>query len=155
MKNSKNHKQHSGNESHLLKEIVRTNQVIMTEFSRCVGVTSSRLAIMRLIAGADEDVGMTELARQLGINAAAVTRQLKNMEGEGLISRREDPKDGRRGYVRLSPKGQKQFNDIHDRAHKLERALSTAIGTDEIATAVVVLTKVRDFIEGESRGNFV
>jgi DNA-binding MarR family transcriptional regulator len=54
-------------------------------------------------------VGITALARHLEIDAAAVTREVQELEGERLIRRRADARDGRRSYVRLSPKGRKLF----------------------------------------------
>ena len=76
-KNRSNELHHKGDESHLVREIVRTNQVLMNGFSRMVGMSMSRLTLMRLLATADEGVGVNDLARHLGINAAAVTRQVK------------------------------------------------------------------------------
>jgi DNA-binding MarR family transcriptional regulator len=141
----KNH--HRGDEPHLFREVIRTYQVLMASFSREIGMPASRLALMRLLAIADADVGVMDLARQLGVNAAAVTRQVQEMEGEGLIRRRADPKDGRRSHVRLSSKGRKMFEEIHDRSHELERSLSSAINAEEMAAATAVLVKLRAFFE--------
>ena len=72
---------HNGDEPHLLREIVRTHQVLMTGFSREVGMPASRFALMRILAN-NEGVGVMALARQLGINAAqtlttGVTHQIR------------------------------------------------------------------------------
>ena len=138
---------HTGDEPHLLREIVRTHQVLMSGFSRRVGMPSSRFSLMRLLAFADNDVGTMDLSRQLDVNAAAVTRQVKEMTGEGLVERYADPRDGRRNYVKLSSKGLKLFEDIHIRSHELERELSTVISDDEMVVAMDVLKKLRSFIE--------
>lgn len=139
---------HTGDEPHLLRDIVRTHQVLMAGFSRSVGMTSSRFALMRLLVGTDRDVGVTDLARQLGINTAAVTRQVKEMEKERLVRRHADAKDGRRTYVKLSAKGLKLFEDVHIRTHELERTLSSVINKEEMAATVDVLARLRSFIEG-------
>jgi len=139
---------HTGDEPHLLRDIVRTNQVLMAGLSRNVGMPSSRFALMRLLVGADRDVGVADLARQLGINAAAVTRQVKEMERERLVRRYADAQDARRSYVKLSPKGLKLFEDVHSRTHELERALSAVISHEEMSATVEVLAKLRAFIEG-------
>jgi DNA-binding MarR family transcriptional regulator len=141
--------QHTGDEPHLLREIIRTYQVLMSGFSREVGMPASRLALMRILVNALPDtVGITELARKLGINVAAVTRQVKEMECESLILRRLDKRDGRRSYVKLSAKGLKVFKTIHNRGHELERSLSLSISPEEMAAAVAVLSRLRCFIEG-------
>lgn len=139
---------HKGDEPHFLREIVRTHQVLMAGFAREVGMPASRFALMHLLAGADRGLGVMDLARQLGINAAAVTRQVKEMEGQRLVQRRADPVDGRRSYVKLSPKGLKLFEEIHDRSHELERSLSLVAGAEEMVVAATVLAKLRTFIEG-------
>lgn len=139
---------HRGDEPHLLREVLRTYQVLMAGFSRKMGMPSARFALMRLLAIAESDVGVMDLARQLGVNAAAVTRQVKELEGERLVCRRADRKDGRRRYVRLSPKGRKLFEEIHERNHELERSLSSVISDEEMRSATTVLTKLRIFVEG-------
>lgn len=138
-----------GNEPHLLREIIRTHQVLTNGFSREVGMPASRFALMRLIANAFPDtVGIMELARWLGINAAAVTRQVQEMESEGLLLRHPDALDGRRSHIKLSAKGQRVFKSIHDRSHELERSLVSVIGPDEVTAAADVLSRLRRFLEG-------
>lgn len=139
---------HTGNELHILREVVRTYQVLMATFSRKVGMPSSRFALMRLLALAEHNVGVMDLARELGVNAAAVTRQVKDLEREQLVSRRSDPKDARRSYVSLSPKGKRLFAEIHERSHELERSLSATLGTKEVQRATTVLTKLCAFMGG-------
>jgi DNA-binding MarR family transcriptional regulator len=139
---------HTGEESHLLREIVRTNQVLMTGFSRVVGMNASRFALMRLLAlAAPEGAGVLKLSRQLGINAAAVTRLVKTMEAERLVVRHADTEDGRRTYIRLSAKGMKTFETLHAHGHELERSLSTLISAGDMAVAVKVLMSLRAFLE--------
>lgn len=139
---------HTGDEPHLLREVFRTSQALMVGFSRETGIPASRFALMRLLALAGSDLGVMDISRQLGVNAAAVTRQVKELENEGLARRRADPRDGRRSYVSLTSRGQRLFEEIHQRTHELERALSSVVGAEEMRGAAVVLAKLRTFIEG-------
>ena len=93
-----------------------------------------------------------ELARKLGINPAAVTRQVQDLEGQSLVRRRADGRDGRRSYVSLSPKGTRLFAEAHDRTHEFERSLSAVVGVDEMQSAAKVLAKLRAFVEGLNSG---
>jgi len=138
---------HKGNEPHILREIVRTHQVLMAGFSREVGMPASRVALMRLLAIAQKDVGVMDLARHLAIDPAAVTRQLKEMERDGLVARRAAPNDGRRSYVTLTQEGLKAFKGIHDRSHELERGLSLILKAADVEVAVKVLSRLREFLE--------
>jgi DNA-binding MarR family transcriptional regulator len=143
-----NETHHRGDEPHLLREVIRTYQVLMAGVSREIGMPASRLALMRLLAVTEGDSGVMELARHLGVNASAVTRQVQELEHEGLVRRRADPRDGRRNYVRLTPKGQRLFEKVHERSHELERLLSSVLGAEEMHSAALVLTKLRTFVEG-------
>jgi DNA-binding MarR family transcriptional regulator len=138
---------HRGDEPHLLREIFRTYQVLMSGFARRTGMPASRFALLRLLALSEGEVGVTDLARKLGVNSAAVTRQVQELERERLVGRRADSRDGRRSYVRLSAKGRKQFEEIHERTHALERSLSSVIGDEEMKGAALVLSKLRAFVE--------
>ncbi len=138
----------TGDESQLLREIVRTNQVLVGGFSRLVGMTASRVALLRLLAiAAPEGAGILKLARQLGINAAAVTRLVKAMEAERLVLRRADASDGRRTCITLSAKGTRTFERLHRHGHELERTLGSIITARDMAVAVKVLTSLRTYLE--------
>ena len=142
---------HHGGELHLLREIVRTHQVMMNAFSREIGVPASQATLMRLIAIAKTGIGVTDLADELGINAAGVTRQVQLLEAEGLVRRRTDNRDGRRNYVSLSVRGEKLFRELHERSHELEGFLVAAVGAEEMAAAADVLAKLRERVEGYIR----
>jgi len=139
---------HAGDEPHLLREIMRTQQAVINVFSRQVGMPAARLALMRLLASCHpQAVGIMWIARQLGVNAAAVTRQVKAMENERLVERRPDARDGRRIQVKLTADGANLFLQLHERAHTLERALGTAVSAEDLAAAVRVLGQVRAVLE--------
>ena len=141
-------KRHRGDEPHILREVVRTYQVLMTMVSRELGMPASRFALMRSLAVAETEVGVMDLARQMGVNAAAITRQMQELERERLVRRRADPNDRRRSYLSLSPKGRRLFEVIHGRNHELERSLSLVLGAEEMRTATMVLTKLQSFVGG-------
>lgn len=138
---------HRGNEPHLFREVFRTYQVLMTGFARKTGMPASRFALMRLLAVSEGDVGVTDLAHRLGINSAAVTRQVQELERERLVTRRADSRDGRRSYIGLSASGRRLFEEIHERTHELERSLASALGTEEMAAAATTLANLRTLLE--------
>jgi DNA-binding MarR family transcriptional regulator len=149
---------HQGGEVHLLREVMRTHQAIVNTFARSVGAPASRLGLMRLLAIAQGRLGTTDLARRLGVHPAAVTRQLKELEGEGLATRSADASDGRRNSVRLTPRGLETFRALHDRGHALERALGAKLTEGELSTALRALKLLRLTVlraahqEGEQEG---
>lgn len=53
---------HTGDEPHLLREVMRTHQAVMHAFTREVGMPSARLALMRLLATCDTgELGIMEI----------------------------------------------------------------------------------------------
>lgn len=139
---------HMGDEPHLLREIMRAHQALLNVFTRQVGKPAARFTLMRLLAvSGSEDIGIMELARRLGVNAAAVTRQVKEMEAEGLACRVADAGDGRRSYIRLTSEGLRIFEELHERAHKFERKLGGVVKREDILLAVQVLVRLRAALE--------
>jgi len=67
------------------------------------------------------------------------------------VRRRADARDGRRSYVRLSPKGLARFGEIHGRAHELEELLASRVGPGDLATATRALVQIRTYLEGFAR----
>lgn len=140
---------HEGDETHLLREIMRTYKTMLNMFSSRVGMPAARVALLRLLVSCPPGgLGIMEIARRLDINAAAVTRQVKEMEKLRLVARRSDPRDGRRIHVRLTARGRRAFEDIHRRSHELERLLADLIGREDASTAARVLVRLRTALEG-------
>ncbi len=138
----------SGDQIHLLHEIMKVHQALLSVFSRVVGMPSSRLALLRLLVISYPDgIGIMDLAKRLGINAAAVTRQVKEIEAERLISRYPDSNDGRRNYVKLTPEGVQKLLKFHKRGQEFETQLCKAIDPNDMTATIRVLAQVRSAIE--------
>ncbi len=139
---------------HLLREIFRAHQVLLTAFSRQVGVPAARLTVLRLLAVSKGDkLGVNEIGRRLGIDPAAVTRQVAEMVRRGLVARQPDPADKRRIILRLTGRGRRLFEQVHQRVHQLEGILEEKVGEAETATATRVLVVVRTTIEELAGGH--
>ncbi len=143
-----NREHHAGDESHLLREIMRVHQAILGVVSREIGAPASRLLMLRALANAGPSgIGIMALARRLGVDAAAVSRQVSELEADRLVERRRDAADARRSMVRLTLKGVRAFEEVHERAHAFEHSLTSVIDPRDLATAVRVLAEVRRVLE--------
>ncbi len=133
---------------HLLQEVMRTSQVLLAVFSRQVGMPASRLALLRLLAIAGEQgLGVMRIAREMGVNAAAITRAVKDLERAGLVIVKPDATDARRKTARLTGAGLRTFERLHDRGHEFESALAGDVSEQDVATTVRVLARLRARIE--------
>lgn len=68
----------------------------------------------------------TEMATLLSLDISTVSRQLKQLSSEGLITKSQDPNDARAFVVQLTTHGDQVVNDLMRRREALmERSLST------------------------------
>jgi DNA-binding MarR family transcriptional regulator len=144
---------HTGKESHLFKELMLTHLAMQNSFPRLSGMPTARFSLLRTIAvSCPEQLAPMEIARRLGINAAAITRQLNDMEFEGLIQRVSDPKDARRSYAQLTDKGRSLFEQLHSRIHKFENSLRSTLNETDIAITIKVLNQLRETLAESIKG---
>ncbi len=138
---------------HLLQEVMRTSQALLAVFSREVGMPASRLALLRLLAIAGPPGrGVMRMARDLGVNPAAVTRAVQDLRASGLVAVSADPADARRKTARLTEAGLGAFQRVHDRGHQFEHALAGDVSAQDIATTMRVLARLRARIEALAGG---
>jgi DNA-binding MarR family transcriptional regulator len=135
---------HAGGESHLLRDVIQTYQVLMAAFTRAVGTSAARVPLLRLLAVAGEEgAGTAALARALGVDPAGVTRALAALVADGLAERRPHASDGRRALFVLTPHGRAWFEDFHERMHRFEARVCAGVSTDDLRTTVEALAAIR------------
>ena len=144
---------HAGGEPHLIFEIMRTYHALINVIPRKIGIPFSRLTLLRVLALAyPAEMGILEIARRLHVNGAAVTRQIKEMEGLGLVTRTPDERDGRRCHVKLTTEGRDLLEQIHRKQHEFERHfVSGGLTPEEVQTAAKVLLRLRSALEDIDR----
>ncbi|MEW1545255.1 MarR family transcriptional regulator [Streptomyces tsukubensis] len=94
-----------------------------------------------------EDAGAqraTDLAAYFGVGKATMSRQLRALEGVGLVVREPDPADGRASLVRLTEEGMERFRRVRDA--RRERYVRKLAGWDrgEIAELGRLLRQLND-----------
>lgn len=80
------------------------NKQISSKFERCAGVSASRLQLLCKLYQVEE-ISQTLLQKEVGIDAAAVTRHLKQLEATEMVTRRTKPEDNRVTLVSLTDYG--------------------------------------------------
>lgn len=86
----------------------------------------------------------TDLAAYFGVGKATMSRQLRALETLGLVTREQDPADGRAYLMRLSDEGRERFARV--RTARRERYLAQLGSWDraEIAELSRLLHKLND-----------
>src|SRR5690606_31592031 len=87
-----------------MQQLGRSYRSFIAAFEAHTGQSMARWRILILLDRWGE-TSQKLLARELGIDPAALTRQIKEMELEGAVQRRNDAKDARLINVALTEKG--------------------------------------------------
>jgi len=137
---------------HLLGELLHAHLALLNLFSREVGISPARLNLLHELLHAGRDgIGLTDLALRLGVTPALVTRQVKELEGEGWLRRLSDPRDGRRSLVCLSARGEAEGLKLHERGHFFEAALTEGLDPEDVAATVLILSNMTEKLESWRR----
>ena len=137
---------------HLFQDIVRTHQALIGAFSLEVGMPAARMGVLRQLQDVEDgSMGVVDLARALGVTPAVVTRQVQELEAEGLLRRRSASRDRRRTQIHITARGRRAFERLHERAHELQTRVLDGLSKEEIATASHVLSSLRAAIETQRR----
>ncbi|EHS57213.1 MarR family transcriptional regulator [Paenibacillus kribbensis] len=84
------------------------NKQMSSKFERCAGISASRLQLMCKLYQVEE-ISQTLLQKEVGIDAAAVTRHLKQLEANAMVTRRTKPEDNRVTLVSLTDYGREHM----------------------------------------------
>ncbi|MEG0260424.1 MAG: MarR family transcriptional regulator [Lysinibacillus sp.] len=84
-----------------------TNQ-ISPKFERCTGISASRYELLYQLYQTEE-INQSTLQKAVNIDSAAITRHLKQLEANGMVTRRRNPTDNREIFVSLTEEGHKDI----------------------------------------------
>lgn len=107
------------------------------------GLTSSDHAFLINISK-NSGINQRQLARNLAIDEAVVTRGIKRLEDNGFILRKKDPVDLRSFSLYLTDHGKKLIPALMDTFHHLDRALGNGFKREELASLMEQLKKMTE-----------
>lgn len=117
-------------ESCILEKLQLLNTRVSTAFSGCAGISASRFRLLQELFTAEE-IGQSALQKLLGIDGAAVTRHLKQLETNGFVTRRSSPEDNRITLVRLTEHGRAHIDGFLQEKSLLTEKLLAGFDADE------------------------
>ncbi|HEX2619619.1 MAG TPA: MarR family transcriptional regulator [Phototrophicaceae bacterium] len=113
----------------------------MRVFTKRVGMSFSRIDVMHELFHAGE-ISQMELQRRLDMEGALMTRFAKQMEAEGLVMRRVDPKDNRYTLIKLSPAGEALLDKMDELGSAYQTQLMEGIDDEELVILAKVLKRL-------------
>jgi DNA-binding MarR family transcriptional regulator len=139
--------QPGGHYLHLMREVLLTYRLFLRRISDLTGVSGAQFELLRQMALAGGRTTTSALARELGVDPAAVTRLVAGLERLGLVAREEDERDGRRRPVVLTPAGRDFMVRLHAQLHEREAALEAHLDEASVETTMQVLHTVREVLD--------
>lgn len=127
----------------LVQELARTYHEVGVAFERETGMSRSRLHLLASLRGGDE-LSQAALQNLLGVDGAAITRQVKQLEGDGLVIRRANPEDHRFTLVALTPQGKKVADGVVRKRDAFEAKLGSVINSKDVGQLMKSFEKLRD-----------
>ena len=115
-------------------------------FLRRVGISETRLSILGSLFMAGE-LSQAELQRRLDVDGAAVTRQVKQLEAEGLVTRRVDPADNRFTLVVLTAEGRGRLREVARKVKEFLTVSLEGVCPEDLACMQRTMSRVRANIE--------
>lgn len=133
-------------ERETLAQIRLTVFAIQSAIRRYVGMSRARGILfhcMRL----DQEMSQTAIQQRLGVDRSEVTRIVKQMEAEGLVTRRPDPADNRFTLVQLTEAGWTLQEAISAKLQKADAMLLQGVSRADMLCTVRTLTRIRENAE--------
>src|SRR5262245_57079650 len=127
----------------LVQQIARVYYEILPVFERYVGMSKARWGVLMLLWRVGE-LSQATLQQRLRVDGAAITRQVKQLEEEGLVLRRPDPQDNRFTLVDLTETGRQLTASMAGKREAFEALVTAGISAEDIALMRRCLERIRD-----------
>lgn len=128
--------------------IKRTWQSIAKMYNEEAAKYGATMAVGYVLLNIDIDEGTpsTSLGPKMGMEATSLSRVLKNMEEEGLILRKPNPRDGRSVLICLTDFGLEKRLDAKEAVVKFNEGVNSEISEQKLEVFFEVINKVHDLI---------
>ncbi len=133
----------------LVQMLSRTFYDMLPMFERHSGHEPRALGVL-ITLRREGELSQAELQQRLRVDGAAITRQVKQLEEEGLVQRRADPQDNRFTLVMLSAAGQQLTAGLVGRRESFEALVTNGISEAEMATLRRCLYQIRANLAAQS-----
>lgn len=117
----------------LLPLIARLFYDVKPVFEQFVGLSQARWRILSNLRS-HEQLSQSTLQQRIQVDPAAITRQVKQLEEEGLVVRRSDPQDNRFTLVSLTEAGRAAAEEAYSKRDAFEARLVQHLSATDLDT---------------------
>jgi len=133
-------------EAEIFIQLYWVNKMIGTKFDASTGVSQSRMEILSIVFVTGE-MSQSDIQKKLDIDRAAITRHVKQLEADGLISRRRSSEDNRIIFVSLTDQGRAQMGSFVEAKDIFMNKVLAKISEQERHTLQNILLQMRENLE--------
>ena len=133
-------------EAALLYQIYRVNNAINTTFDAYISISQSRFEILALIYQ-EIEISQSDLQRKVTLDKAAVARHLKQLEDNGIVSRRKKDADNRIILIKLTDYGKELIETSQREKEHFAKVLLTDISDTELSVLRKILVQLDKNVE--------
>ncbi|QRG66913.1 MarR family winged helix-turn-helix transcriptional regulator [Brevibacillus choshinensis] len=132
-------------EEQILNLLMGLTNKISPKFERCTGISSTRLAILQILCECTE-INQSQLQKHIHIDSAAITRHLKQLEADGMVTRQRNPNDNRETFVRLSEEGHRRIEGYKSEKHHFIQQILDGFREEETKVLADFLKRMQNNI---------
>lgn len=115
--------------------------------ARLYGITRTQWTLLTYLSRY-EGVSQTKLAEYMDLAPMTLTRQIDKLEEDGLLDRRQDPKDRRTNLIFLTEKSQPLMDHMHEVAVEAKEAALKGFDEKDRELLRKYLSRMRENMAG-------
>ncbi|MFC7684850.1 MarR family winged helix-turn-helix transcriptional regulator [Ureibacillus sp. GCM10028918] len=116
------------------------------KFEKNTNFSLSRFELLYQLVQYDE-ISQSRLQKIINIDHAAITRHLKQLEADGLVSRRRNPTDNRETIVHLTDEGYKQIMSCQKDKSSFANQMFQLFSNVELRSLMGMLKRIQENIK--------
>lgn len=134
-------------ESIILYRLHFLSKEINSKFSECTGISQSRLELLHQLYQIEGELSQQELQQELKIDNAAITRHVKQLEADGMITRRKKASDNRVALVQLTDYGRQKISSFQEEKKRFVASMLKEINEEERSLLLDLLGRIHHCIK--------
>lgn len=119
---------------------------VSSKFEGCTGMSQSRLELILQLYEVDE-ISQKALQQEVNIDNAAITRHLKQLEANGMITRRKNPDDNRITLVSLTEEGRNKIQVYQEEKERFATSAFKGLSEEERDNLLTMLDRIQENIK--------
>lgn len=133
-------------QEHILFLLKELSNHMGPKFERNTQISLSRYELLHQLYQVDE-IKQSSLQKVVKIDHAAITRHLKQLESEGMVTRRRNPSDNRETFVQLTHEGRERIVTCQSDKLSFINQMFHDFSEAELRSIVTMLTRIQKNIK--------